>query len=289
MKNILLILSVVLMSVIGTGCSCATVQPGEVGIQVDMSGVQPGLLSTGFHVTTITTSVIPMSLQTQTYEMAEDDEIHALTRDQLSVDLEVTINFSLNEQHVIPVYTAYTTGYAERIVHPIVRTAVRDAASTFTAQDLVDQRDTFQTAMETQVRTQLTTTLQQRNLPPDAIRIENVMLRNIDLPEALDASIAAVQQQRMATEQSTQALATATAESARLRTEATGAAAAQQIRANAEAEANRTISASLTPMILEARRIDALRATLSSSQTRTVIVPAGTNPTVRVDTSQPAQ
>lgn len=285
MRNILFVLSIGLFALFGVGCSCSTVNPGEVGIGVDMDGVQDTIYQPGFHVTTITTSVVPMSLQTQTYEMAGDDEIHALTSDQLSVDLEVTINFSLNEQHVIPVYTAYTQDYASRIVHPIVRTAVRDAASTFTAPNLVDHRDEFQAAMEQQVEQQLTRTLQQRNLPADAIRIENVMLRNIDLPEALDASIAAVQQQRMQTQQRQQALETARAEADRLRTEAEGAAAAQQIRAQAEAEANRTVAASLTPAVLEARRIEALQQLASSSGSRVVFYPAGTTPSIRVDTT----
>lgn len=285
MKHILLVLSIVLIGLLGVGCSCATVEPGQVGIGVDMDGVQDSVYQPGFHVVSITTSIVPMSLQTQTYEMAGDDEIHALTQDQLSVDLEVTINFSLNEQHAIAVYTAYTQDYAGRIVHPIVRTAVRDAASTFTAPNLVDHRDEFQAAMEQQVAQQLTRTLQQRQLPPDAIRIENVMLRNIDLPEALDQSIAAVQQQRMQTQQRQQALQTAEAEAARLRTEAEGAAAAQQIRARAEAEANRTIAESLTSAVLEARRIEAMQALANSPGSRVVFYPAGTTPQIRVDTT----
>jgi prohibitin 1 len=265
-----------------TGCSCTTVNPGEVGVGVDMSGLQDNLYSPGFHIVSITTTVIPMSLQTQTYEMGGNDSIHALTRDQLSVDLEVTINFALSSDHAIAVYTAYSTEYAARIVHPIVRTAVRDAASTFTAADLIDRREDLQNAMEERVRRDLAETLGQRSLDSAAIRIENVLLRNIDLPDVLDASIAAVQQQRMQTQQRQQALETATAEAARLRMEAEGEAAARLIRAQADADANRLVAASLTPEVLESRRIDALRATLASPATRTVIVPAGVTPQVRV-------
>jgi regulator of protease activity HflC (stomatin/prohibitin superfamily) len=279
MKNILLALFAGLFSI---GCSCATVAPGEVGVGVDMGGLQGDLYQPGFHFVSLTTTVIPMSLQTQTYEMSGNDSIHALTRDQLSVDLEVTINFSMSPEHAIDVYTAYSTEYAARIVHPIVRTAVRDAASTFTAAGLVDHREELQNAMEERVRRDLGATLTQRSLDTAAIRIENILLRNIDLPAALDASIAAVQQQRMQTQQRQQALETATAEAARLRMEAEGEAAARLIRAQADADANRLVAASLTPEVLESRRIEALRATLASPATRTVIVPAGSNPQVRV-------
>lgn len=281
MRNIL----VVLAGVLSVGCSCATIEPGTVGIGVDMDGVQEHLYEPGFVVVGPTVDIVPMSLQTQTYEMAGDDEIHALTNDQLSVDLEVTINFSLNQENAIAVYTAYSAGYAERIVHPIVRTAVRDAASTFSANDLVDRREALQTAMEDRVRADLTATLVQRQLPETAIHIENVMLRNIDLPESLDQSIAAVQQQRMQTQQRTQALETATAEAARARAEAEGAAAARMIAAQAEADANRLLAASLTPAVLEARRIEAMQELASSPTSRVVLYPAASTPQIRIDTS----
>lgn len=284
------------LSLFGIGCSCSTVPPGHVGVGVDMSGVQPNLYHEGFHVTSITTDIIPVSLQTQIYEMggagsemsgrsAPDDRIHALTQDQLSVDLEVTINFHLNEEAVIAVYRAYSLNYAERVVHPIVRTAVRDAASTFTAVNLVDNRNAFQERMETMVRDTVLQTLTQRELPQDSIVIENILLRNIDLPQSLDASIEAVQQQRQQTAQRQQALETARAEADRLRVEAEGFAQAQLARARAEAEANRTVSESLTPEVLEARRIDAMRALLESDQTRTIMIPPNLSTTIMLNPS----
>lgn len=264
---------------------CATVEPGDVGIGIDLSGVQEELYQPGTHFVSPTTDVVFMSLQTQTYEMTGADEIHALTQDQLSVQLEVTINFALNEDHVIDVYKAYSVDYDSRIVHPIVRTAVRDAASSFSAQQLVNDREGLQTRMEERVRNDLASTLRQRNLSEDAIRIENVMLRNIDLPDSLDASIAAVQEQRMQTQQRQQALETARAEAERLRTEAEGHAAAQQIRAEAEALANRTVAQSLTPAVLEARRIQAMQELAAGNNSRVVLYPANTTPAIRVDTS----
>lgn len=278
-------IALLLFSLVAMGCSCATVQPGEVGIGVDLEGVQDTLYDPGFHMNGPTVEVIPLSLQTQTYEMAGDDSIHALTKDQLSVMLEVTINFALNREHAIDVYQAYSADYASRIVHPIVRTAVRDAASGFDAQQLVNDREGLQNQMEERVRRDLTNTLQQRRLPAEAIHIENVMLRNIDLPDSLDQSIAAVQEQRMQTQQRQQALETARAEAERLRTEAEGEAAARQIRAEAEAQANRTVAASLTPAVLEARRIEAMQALANSSNSKVVLYPGSTTPQVRIDTS----
>lgn len=283
MKNVFVTLMILGMGYVGMGCSCTEIDPGSVGIGVDMDGIQSNLYEPGFHMVSMTTSIHPMSVQTQTYEMGGPDSIHALTQDQLSVDLEVTINFSLNPDHAIEVYQAYSADYAVRIIHPIVRTAVRDAASTFTAVNLVDNRTELQAAMEEVVRNSVVSTLNQRNIDASAIRIENILLRNIDLPQSLDEAIAAVQQQRMQTQQREQALNTATAEAARLRTEAEGEAAATQIRAQAEAEANRTLAASLTPAVLEARRIEAMRDITTNPNSRVVLVPSGTGAIVRIN------
>lgn len=285
MKNYInMFLMAMFLVLFSFGCACTTVEPGEIGIGRDWNGVQRNSrYDPGFHVYGPTTSVITMSTQTQTYEMSGEDEIHVLSRDQLSVDMEVTINFSLNPEYAIDVYVAYSENYADRIIHPIVRTAVRDAASTFTAINLVDRRDEFQRVMEEQVRRHVSETLGQRNVNSEAIRIENVMVRNIELPASLNASIAAIQQQRMDTERREQAMATAAAEAARLRTEAEGEAAAILIRANAEADANRVRSASLTPAILEARRIEAFTSLLSNPSSRTIIIPAGSVPQIRLD------
>jgi len=288
-KMLGMVLVTFLLAFTAGGCSCETVEPGNVGLGIDMDGVQPNLYQPGFHTVSITTDILPMSIQTQTYEMGGVDNIHALTQDQLSVDLEVTINFSLNPEYAVVIYQAYSADYAARIIHPIVRTAVRDAASTFTAVNLVDHRTELQTAMEEAVRTSVASTLQQRNIDAAAIRIENILLRNIDLPQSLDDSIAAVQQQRMQTQQRQQALETASAEAARLRTEAEGEAAAMQIRAEAEAGANRILAASLTPAVLEARRIEALRDITTNPSSRVVLVPSDTSARVRIDASPSAR
>lgn len=264
------------------GCGCSTIEPGTVGIGVDTSGVQDGLYHEGLHTVGPLTDIVVMSLRTQTYEMAGEESIHALTRDQLSVDLEVTVSFHLQEAAAIQVYRAYSPNYADAVVHPIVRTAVRDAASQFTAVALVDERERLQTQMETLVNEQLRTTLEQRGLSTDSIVVENVMLRNIDLPQSLDESIAAVQRQHQETQQRIQALETARAESERQRTQAEGEAAALLIAAQAEADANRIRSQSLTPQLLELRRIEAMQALSTSPTSRLIMLPVGANPLIQL-------
>lgn len=272
------------------GCS-ETVNPGEVGIVTDWGQVQPWVYPEGFHwIAPVGIDIYHMSTRTSAYEMGASgntsatqgpetttergEPISVLTQDQLSVTLSATVQFHLNAQTAPLVYRMYGMNYADTIVHPLVRTAIRDAASSFSAIALVDERQRLQSLMESNVQTRLEEALAGRGIPVDAVVIENILLQNIDLPASLDASIAAVQQQRQQTVQREQALLTAGAEAARLRTEAEGEAAAQRIRAQGQADSNRMLAESITPSVLELRRIEATTAILGSAQTRTVMVPS---------------
>jgi regulator of protease activity HflC (stomatin/prohibitin superfamily) len=270
------------------GCT-ETINPGEVGVAVDWGQTQSWTFPEGFHFHGIGTDVIHMSTRTQAYEMGASgtaepstqestldrgESISVLTQDQLGVVISATVQFHLEPSAAPEIYRLYGFSYQDALVHPLVRTAIRDAASGFTAIDLVDRREDLQEQMEANVHRQLESVLTNRGVPTSAVVIENILLQNIDLPDTLDESIAAVQQQRQLTIRSQQALLTATAEANRLVTEATGAAQATAIQANAQAAANRTIAESLTPAILEQHRIEATRAMLSSQQTRVIMLPS---------------
>lgn len=272
-----------------TGCT-ETVDPGQVGVAVYWGETQTWVYPEGFHFTSVWMNVVRMSTRTQAYEMGlsgspgstegsestieRGEPISVLTQDQLSVTLSATVQFHLNATTAPMIYRMYGESYADTIVHPLVRTAIRDAASSFSATDLVDERPRLQTMMEANVQRRLEDALIGRNIPTNAVVIENILLQNIDLPDSLDASIAAVQQQRQQTVQRQQALLTAQAEADRLRTEADGEAAATRIRADAQADANRALSASLTPAVLEQHRIEATLALLHDGGTRTIMVPS---------------
>lgn len=285
------------------GCGCTTqIDPGEVGVAVSWGEVQPWVYPEGFHFKDpFGMHVERMSTRTQAYEMGNSgspsadqdgpestiergEAVEVLASDQLAVQLSCTVQFHLNPVSAPSIFRYYGASYADTIVHPIVRTAVRDAASEFTAMNLIDQRSALQTRMETLVLTRIEEALASRDIPTNAVVVENILLQNIDLPEALDQAIAAVQNQRQETAQMEQRLLTAQAEANRLQTEANGIAAQRLIQAHAEADslmitaqanadANRLATASLSPSVLEARRIDAFRAVVSSTATRTLFIP----------------
>ena len=59
-----------------------------------------------------------------------------------------------------------------------------------------------------------------------------------------------------------------------------------RIRSEAQASANRTLSSSLTPEFLTYERIQATRAVLGSSGTRTVFLPGSTAPGMLMNVAQ---
>lgn len=283
--------------------ACITVDPGEVGIEVRFGRIQGGVLPPGMYGALVS-HIETMDTRTQTYTMAGDGNegnvngsVNVLARDQLPVKLDVSVMFHLNGRDAISVFRNFGDKYDDGIVHPLVRTAVRDAASEFTAVDLIDRRGELQTRMTTLVRTALASTLQGRGVPVDAVVVDNILIRNIDLPASIDEAIANVQRQRQATAASTQANQTAQQEAARALTIANGEAAAliartradaemTRIRTEAQAAANRALSASITPEFLQYERIQATRAVLQSSGTRTVFLPGGTTPNMLMSMPQ---
>jgi len=283
--------------------ACTTIEPGEVGVEVLFGKVQPGVRTPDWYMTMLS-DVHHLSTRTQTYTMAGagaeaavNGSVNVLARDQLPVTLDVSVMFHLNGTRAIDVFRSFGANYDDQIVHPLVRTAVRDAASEFAAVDLIDQRAALQARMTTLVRQTLAATLRGRSVDTDAVQIDNILIRNIDLPQSIDEAIANVQRQRQATAASTQANLTAQQEAARALTIANGEAAAliarteadarmMRIRSEAQATANRTLSSSLTPEFLTYERIQATRAVLGSNGTRTVFLPGSTAPGMLMNVAQ---
>lgn len=287
---------------------CTTVDPGEVGVEVSLGTITSNVLNPGIYASVVAT-IHKFSVRTQTYTMAgtgaEGDangSVNVLAKDQLPVKLDVTVMFHLNGPRAVDVYRSLGVDYADSIIHPLVRTAVRDAASEFTAVDLVDKRAELQLRMNVLVREALASVLRGRGLNTNSIAIDNILIRNIDLPQSIDDAIASVQRQRQATAAAEQANLTARQEANRALTVANGEVAqrraraegdAQMVRiaaeaeanriraiATAQAEANRVLAQSLTPAVLRYEQIQAARSVLGSNGTRTVFVPGTMNPTV---------
>lgn len=264
------------------GLGCHTVEPGHVGVAVNWGKVEPWCYSEGYHGISPFTDVYDISVRTQQTEWSGPEAIGVLSSDQLTILLDVTVQYHLNPGQAAAVYRTFGAEYSNTVVIPAARAAIRDAVNAYTAIDAVSSRDELPRKMVALARARVGALLQSRRLPIWAVSVDDLVIRDIALPQSLQASIASVQQQRQRGEERRQAIATARQEADRARIEAEGAARVAQINAErdalvlgisarATALANREVSASLTREVLELRRIEATRSVLSSAATRTVI------------------
>lgn len=309
MKNLqhfLLVSSIFLLSLIGTGCAqWDTVEPGQVGVIVNFGKLDTHPYQPGFYFYSFLANDMKfMSTRMQTYtfgnrsdqrrtQAAQDqtqepiynEDSHSgpamqiLSNDSLRVSIDITIQYHLNSRYAPLVYREFSDDYSEALIEVPVRTAVRNAASEYVARDLITHREQLQDSMERKVAEQIAFTLHSKGVSEQAIIVDNVSLRQIDLPDSLENSIRLVQEQQMQTLQRQQAIETARQEAERLRIEAEGAAAAQLIRSEGTANANRAIAASLSPQILRLRELEAQYAMVANGNSRLVVVPYG-QPTV---------
>ena len=280
-----------LLTLVTFGMSAAvTVQPGHVGVPILFGSVQADSLGEGFHLVNPFVSVDEMSIQTQTVTMTGDTALHAMSSDQLSMTLDISVLYHLNPAQA-PGVRRYMPTYEETVVIPSIRTAIRDAVREFEAVDAVStSRDELANEMVELVRARIANAFDQRELAELSVQIDDVQLRNIQLPDEIQESIQNVQRERQLANQREQAIQTATQEAERVRIEANGQSAvavieaqrdaqARLIRASAESEANDLLNQSLTPQLLRLRAIQATQAITTNRNTRTVILGSGNQQT----------
>lgn len=243
----LILFLLVLIVVPTTMCRCTRVDSSEVGIKFNkLSLTDQGKLDaspvTGYvFYNPITTAVhtYPTFVQRVDYQ-----PFTVNTKDAAIFTMDPTMAYYLNRDKATDVFFKYRKSL-EEIQEGYMRTVIYDAyrvtANSYTSDELMANRAKF----ENEVRVMLDSTLTQEGFtvteftsqitPPESLR------------KMIDAKNAAVQAALKAENEVKQAEANAKIAVAK----AEGDAKAMKIKADAEAYYNRTISASLSPMIVQ--------------------------------------
>lgn len=191
--------------------SLATVPPGHVGVKVLWGSVSQETLSEGLHLVNPFVAVFHMSARTQTYTMADgrsgpkervsSKAVVALSADGLRIPMEVSIIFRLNGNDAAWVLQNIGYDYQTIILKPSGRSAVREAASAYTAQEAyATKRNELANAMREIIRREVAGIVQQRGFTGSGIIIQEVLLRNVDLPARVKNAI----EEKMSAEQESQ-------------------------------------------------------------------------------------
>ena len=225
------------------------VPPGQAGVVVLFGTVREQVLPAGLHFINPFSQIVEMEVRTRNYTMSGvadegqkrgDDSIPVITSDGLTVKLDATVFYHLDQDRCAKIYEKIGTDVEGQILRSQIRTSLRDAAAGLTATELYT---THRLGFVENVTKTLTTAFKERG-----ITMEQVLLRNVLLPDQITKAI----NDKIAADQDAQKMAFVLQkekqEAERKRIEAEGQAKAQQI-----------VSASLTPQIIEYQRIQALK------------------------------
>lgn len=203
---------------------------GNTGVLHLFGKVNETELKSGFHLINPLAQVEKMNIQTQEYTMSiaqgegkrfGSDAIASLTKEGLSVDLDLTVLFRLDESSASDVYKDIGVEYEEKLIRPTVRSVIRAITANYVAADIYSEK-----------RTEVATGILEKtkaDLEDRGIIVEDVLLRNVALPQRISDSIS----EKLAAEQESQrydfVLEKETKEADRKRIEAAGQRDAQQI------------------------------------------------------------
>ncbi|MFH1522470.1 MAG: prohibitin family protein [Patescibacteria group bacterium] len=170
--------------------SIVIVDAGETGVYSLFGKVKDQELKSGFHLVIPLAKVTKISIRTEEYTMsiaqgegkkAAADAIASLTKEGLSVDLDITVLYRLNEEDASDVYKNVGLTYEEKIIRPSIRTSIRDIIAQYEAKDIYSEKR--------QEAAQKINESLKENLGPRGIIVEDILLRNVALPANLANAI----------------------------------------------------------------------------------------------------
>jgi regulator of protease activity HflC (stomatin/prohibitin superfamily) len=230
--------------------SCVTkVQTGHVGVLTLFGRVTPDVLPEGIHLINPLKANNEMSIQTQTIK----ESASVPSSEGLVMNLDTSLIYHLDPTRAADVYQKIGSDYEAVVVEPTLRAAIREATASHTANALyTGERE----MVAKQISDQLTTELNKRGL-----LVENVLLRDIQLPQTLKASIEAKQQAEQEALAMNFRLQKEKQEAERKRIEAAGIRDFQQI-----------VAQGISPQLLEWKGIEATELLAKSPNSKVVVI-----------------
>jgi regulator of protease activity HflC (stomatin/prohibitin superfamily) len=242
-------LLIVVLLVILLFASVTSIPTGHVGVLTLFGKVTGDVLSEGIHLINPLKSVQKLSIQTQSVK----ETANTPSKEGLMMALDTSLLFRLDQKQAAEVFQTVGENYAEKVVEPMLRSAIRGATSAHSANALyTSARDEVQK----QISEELTPELKGRG-----IIVEAVLLRDVQLPSMLKSSIEAKQQAEQDALRMNFILDKEKSEAERKRIEAQGIADFQKI-----------VAQGISPQLLEWKGIEATEKLATSSNAKVVIV-----------------
>jgi len=229
--------------------STTSVPTGHVGVLTLFGRVTGTVLPEGIHLVNPLMSVNKMSVQTQSIK----ESASVPSTEGLIMSLDTSLIFRLDHRKAAEVFQGIGVDYVANVVEPNLRSAIRGVTSSHSANALYTggREEVAQRIQDELVRV----------LAPRGIVIENVLLRDVQLPMMLKTSIEAKQQSEQEALRMTFVLQREKQEAERKRIEAQGIADFQRI-----------VAQGISPQLLQWKGIEATEKLATSANSKVVII-----------------
>lgn len=245
---------------LATLSGCTRINPGHVGIKVDMAGSQRGVqdytLRTGWVFYNPLGSTIveyPTFIQTAVWTKnpnegrKEDESITFTDKNDMVVNADVSISYHLDQAKVPNFYVQFRTdniqGFTYGFLHNVARDAFNNVGGHYTVEQIMGDNGQFLQQVQAEIQSK--------------VALYGVSIDQFGFigaprpPQQVIDSINATQQAKQLALQKQNEVLQATADAQKAVAEAEGRAKALLTVADAEAQANHKVSESLTPELLQ--------------------------------------
>lgn len=232
---------------------------GKVAVVTEFGKAQDEVLEPGLHTKGYFQVLHPMSVQKQKMSV----ELAAFSSDIQQVNTLITLNYNIDKVNAATLYREIGSDYVSTLMYPRVQENAKIVFSHYTAENLVQKRDTLSAEI---------LTLMQEDLSTYGIHVSEVAIEDIDFTDAFTNAVEAkqvatqekltaqTQQERLTMEAEAQAereTIAAQALAERNKIAADAEAYAIMTKAEAEAEANAKVAASLSEALIDYVRAQA--------------------------------
>ena len=258
-KTIIILAAVLILGVLIYTTCTAQVPTGYTGILTTFGRVESYTLDAGFHFKSPFQNVVLMDNR----EQKTSFRTQSFSSDIQQVDIDGSINFSINTATAMNLYREVGTGYFNTLVMPRLLENTKAVFSKYTAENLVAARE----RLSLTIRDQLSSEMQRYGINIISVSIENIDFtdsftdaveqKQVAAQKKLQAEIEQEQKTMETQQQAERQRITAEAEATVKKIQADAAAYATRIQAEAEAEANQKIAASLTESLIKWQQANA--------------------------------
>ena len=236
-KRLIITCVIALIALITLINSFTIVEAGHTGVVVTLGKVDEGVLQEGIHakipfvqqVVTIDNRIVKLNVTTE-----------AFSKDLQSVSTELAVNYRVDKDKSFSIYKNIGANYEEVLLEPAVNEVLKAITAKYTAEESVTNR--------VMVSEGLVEGLNEK-LNAIGLYVTDVNIINFDFSEAF---INAIEEKQIAQQQ----LLKAETDKQTAIKNAEAAAETVRIKAQGEADANKILTESITPTLLEYTKIE---------------------------------